>query len=102
YCDESHDGGHRPCRSVLRLRAPSVHDIAELTVGVGGDFFSGRLYLLLVPSHQPRMPFLVGGARQSPLIEGIQSFDRLAPIVDQRDCGYVDAVDSARALGIPA
>ena len=49
---------------------------ASSRLGLGRALRARRLHLLLVPSHQPRMPLLVGGARQSSFLAGIQSLDR--------------------------
>ena len=71
-------------------------------MGMGGDILPGRLHLLLVSSHQPRVPILVGGPCQSSLVAAVQSVDRSAPILDQCDRRDVDSMDSPGAAGFPA
>jgi len=78
-----------------------LFEIRPAHLGVGGDFLSGRLHLLLVPSHQPRVPVLVGGARESSFLAEIQSVDGGAPIMDQRDRGYLDPWIPLALLGFP-
>ena len=48
------------------------------------------------------MPILVGGPCKSPFLAGIQSVDRGASIVDQRDRRHLDAVDSPGFPGFSA
>ena len=76
--------------------------LAVLALGMGRIVRPRRFHVLLVSSHQPRVPLLVGRPRQSSLLAGVQFVDRRPPVLDQRHRRHLDALDSARISRLSA